>query len=149
MQTKNLSDEDTRSATAPRAMLGTLLLGVALACLPLPARGEAAAPAPTAPAAATGSSRTTSASSATPPASEEVPLPQSHVPPFARVDTNHDGKIEWKEAQAVNVPKKVFDQFDFNHDGTLSETEWLFIRLHMTDFAPPKGTASAPATTTK
>ena len=150
MQTKTLSDEAPRSASMPRAMLAMLLLGAALACLPLPARGKT----PTAtthagPAAATRSAKAAPASSATPAASEEVPLPQSHVPPFAQVDTNHDGKIEWKEAKAVNVPKKVFDQFDFDRNGTLSETEWLFVRLHMTDFTPPNVTTPAPASATK
>ena len=149
MRAKTLSGEDARPVTAPRATLGILLLGMALACLPSPARGEPAAAATrAAPTAATRSASAAPASSATPPASEEVPLPQSHVPPFAQVDTNHDGKIEWQEAKAANVPKKIFDQFDFDHNGTLSETEWLFVRLHMTNFTPPKGTTAAAAAAT-
>jgi len=141
MRAKTLYDGNPRTITTPRALLGILPLGIALACLALTAHAQAAA--------ATAAGTAAPASSATPPASEEVPLPQSHVPPFAQVDTNHDNKIEWKEAKAVNVPKKIFDRFDFNHNGTLSETEWLFVRLHMTDFTPPKGTAAAPAAATK
>ena len=149
MRAKTLSGEDARPVIASPATLGILLLGMALAWLPLPARAEAAATAThAAPASATGPAGAAPASSATPPASEDVPLPQSHVPPFAQVDTNHDGKIEWQEAKAVNVPRKIFNQFDFDHNGTLSETEWLFVRLHMTNFTPPRGTAAAPAAAT-
>lgn len=78
-------------------------------------------------------------------AAEEVPLPQSPVPPFAKADTNQDGKIEWKEAQAAKVSKKLFDHFDFDQNGALSETEWLFVRLDKTRFTPPQATVNAPA----
>ena len=118
--------------------------------LPLWARAQTPS-STTAHAATTASAETTAPASETAPpaASEEVPLPQSHVPAFSQVDSNHDGKIEWQEAQAVGVSKKVFKQFDFDHSGALSETEWLFVRLHMTDFTPPKSTAAAPASATK
>lgn len=83
----------------------------------------------------------------TPRTVEDVPLPQSPVPPFAQVDTNHDGKIEWPEAKAVGVPKKLFNHFDFDHNGSLTETEWLFLRLDMTHFAPTATTKAPPAAT--
>ena len=120
-----------------------LLLAAGVFALPLSAVGKPAPAKPsaagTAPARATAPSAGTASLSAK--AADEATLPQSRVPPFAQVDTNHDGKIEWKEAQAVKVPKKIFDQFDFNKNGTLSQTEWLFVRLHMTDFAPPKASS--------
>lgn len=150
MQTKTQSGNRIRGNSAMRTVSGILFVGALLMALPLPAR--AGAPTAASIQAATAASAGTAApagKTAPPPANEEVPLPQSQVPPFAQVDTNHDGKIEWKEAQAVNVPKKVFDQFDFDHDGVLSETEWLFVRLHMTDFTPPRGTTAAPAAATK
>lgn len=141
---KTLHSKAWFSIKATNNAFTALLFGAILMVLPLLARAQA-------PSAATADARTTAPANKTapPPASEEVPLPQSHVPPFTDVDTNHDGKIEWKEAQAVNVSKKVFDQFDFDHSGALSETEWLFVRLHMTDFTPPKGTAAAPSAATK
>ncbi len=140
------------SGRALNSIFNVLLVAAVSLALPRPVLA-AASPATAATAAAAASAGTAAPASKTapPPASEEVPLPQSHVPAFAEVDANHDGKIEWKEAQAVKVPRKVFEQFDFDHDGTLSQTEWLFVRLHMTDFTPPKatGTAAAPATATK
>lgn len=120
---------------------GALALPLSAVAKAAPAKAPAAGTAPppsTAPSAST--------ASLTAKASDEATLPQSRVPPFAQVDTNHDGKIEWKEAKAVKVPKKIFDQFDFNKNGTLSQTEWLFVRLHMTDFAPPKATAGKAGT---
>ena len=68
---------------------------------------------------------------------EDISLPPSSVPPFAAADRNHDGKIEWSEAKALKVPKKIFEHDDFDNNGTLSETEWLFVRLDMTAFTPP------------
>lgn len=57
--------------------------------------------------------------------------PKSAIPPFKKVDTNHDGKIEWKEAKAVNVPKKIFKQNDFRNTGKLTRSEWQFVRIEM------------------
>lgn len=65
------------------------------------------------------------------------PMPKSPVPKFKQADTNHDGKIEWKEAKAVGVSQKLFKRDDFNHDGTLNKTEWMFVRLDSTDFKSP------------
>ncbi|MGA7965528.1 MAG: hypothetical protein WCB49_06540 [Gammaproteobacteria bacterium] len=76
-------------------------------------------------------------------AKEDISLPPSAVPKFSVADRNHDGKIEWAEAKALKVPKKIFDHDDFDNNGSLNETEWLFVRLDMTDFTP------AATTTTK
>ena len=78
-------------------------------------------------------------------AQEDISLPPSAAPPFAQVDTDHDGTIDWKEAQAAGVPKKIFDHDDFDGNGKLNETEWLFVRLDMTDFTPR---TKAPAAAT-
>ncbi len=149
-QQKTLHSNARPGITVTNNTFTALILAIILMALPFLARAQApsAATASTTPTASAGT--TAPASETTPPpASEEVPLPQSRVPAFTDVDTNHDGKIEWKEAQAVNVPKKLFDHFDFDHSGALSQTEWLFVRLHMTDFTPPKGTTAAPAPATK
>lgn len=58
-------------------------------------------------------------------------MPKSAVPKFKKVDTNHNGKISWKEAKAVGVPKRLFKQNDFNHSGTLNKTEWQIVRIEM------------------
>ena len=60
-----------------------------------------------------------------------IKAPASRVPPFSKVDTNHDGKIEWSEAKAVGVPKKLFKQDDFQHNGKLTKSEWHFVRIEM------------------
>jgi hypothetical protein len=78
-------------------------------------------------------------------AREDISLPPSAVPPFAEADRNHDGKIEWSEAKALKVPKKLFEHDDFDNNGTLDETEWMFVRLDMTVFTPP--TRAKAATT--
>lgn len=56
---------------------------------------------------------------------------KSPVPKFKKVDKNGNGKISWKEAKAVGVPKKIFKKDDFNHNGTLNRTQWMFVRLDM------------------
>lgn len=53
------------------------------------------------------------------------------VPPFKKVDTNGDHKIEWKEAKAVGVPKAVFQRYDYHHDGKLTLTEWKMVKVAM------------------
>lgn len=58
-------------------------------------------------------------------------MPASKIPAFKKADTNHDGKIEWSEAKAVGVPKKLFKQDDFNHTGKLTKSEWHFVRIEM------------------
>ncbi len=63
--------------------------------------------------------------------SHHTKIPKSAVPKFKKADTNHDGKIEWKEAKALGVPKKLFKQDDFSHTGTLDKTEWQFVRIEM------------------
>jgi hypothetical protein len=84
--------------------------------------------------------------SAPPAASAAAHLPNSPVPVFAKADANHNGKISWSEAKALGVPQKTFKQDDFDRNGALNETEWMFVRLDMTDFGT--GTAAAPATAT-
>ncbi len=66
-------------------------------------------------------------------------MPKSPVPKFNKADTNHDGQIEWKEAKAAGVPKKLFKRDDFNHNGKLNKTEWMFVRLDMTDYKSQSG----------
>lgn len=58
-------------------------------------------------------------------------MPKSAVPKFKKADANHDGKIEWKEAKALGVPKKLFKQDDFSQTGKLDKTEWQFVRIEM------------------
>lgn len=58
-------------------------------------------------------------------------MPKSAVPKFKKADANNDGKIEWKEAKALGVPKKLFKQDDFSHTGKLDKTEWQFVRIEM------------------
>ena len=60
-------------------------------------------------------------------------MPKSPVPKFKKADKNGNGKISWKEAKAVGVPKKLFKRDDFNHNGKLNKTEWMFVRLDMTN----------------
>lgn len=87
----------------------------------------------------------TSAPSAQSVKSARSTMPKPPVPKFAQADTNHDGKVSWKEARALGVPEKLFKQDDFDKSGDLNETEWMFVRLDMTDFTPPGATSSAPA----
>lgn len=58
-------------------------------------------------------------------------MPKSALPKFKKADANHDGKIEWKEAKALGVPKKLFKRDDFNQSGKLNKTEWQFVRMEM------------------
>jgi len=66
-------------------------------------------------------------------ANAHAKMPKSPVPKFKKADKNGNGKISWKEAKAVNVPKKLFKRDDFNHNGKLNKTEWMFVRLDMTN----------------
>lgn len=92
--------------------------------------------------------------SASKPASAPVPtsaaaaMPKPPVPKFKQVDANHDGKISRSEAKKLGVPGKIFKQDDFDKSGDLNQTEWMFVRLDMTDFGPAAGTAFSPAATT-
>ena len=72
-----------------------------------------------------------------PKSSHRSKMPASRAPRFNKADTNHDGKIEWKEAKAVGVPKKLFKQDDFNHTGKLTKSEWHFVRIEMPAKKPP------------
>lgn len=76
------------------------------------------------------------------------------VPAFSKVDTNHDGQIEWKEAKAVGVPRAVFKRYDYHHDGKLTLTEWRMVKIAMihTSKLPvrgPKSLPSVPSTVSK
>lgn len=79
---------------------------------------------------------------------------QPPVPSFAKVDTNGDHEIEWKEAKAVGVPKAVFKRYDYHHDGKLTLTEWRLVKLAMIHTARlpvpgPKSLPSVPSTVSK
>lgn len=67
------------------------------------------------------------------------------VPSFRKVDTNGDGAIEWSEAKAVGVPRRLFRAEDFHHDGKLTVTEWKMLRVAMvpTRRLPAAGTGPA------
>ena len=73
-----------------------------------------------------------------PKSSHKSKMPASAVPTFKKADTNHDGKIEWKEAKAVGVSKRLFKQDDFNHTGKLTKSEWHFVRIEMPAKKPPR-----------
>lgn len=78
-----------------------------------------------------------SATASTAATSAAPAMPKSPVPEFKQADTNHDGSISWAEAKAVGVPEALFKRDDFDHNGKLNETEWMFVRLDMTDFNAP------------
>ncbi len=83
---------------------------------------------------------------APPPASASTAMPKSPVPPFAEADADHDGKISRSEAKTLGVPEKIFKQDDFDKNGALNPTEWMFVRLDLTDFGPAAASAPRPAT---
>ncbi len=68
------------------------------------------------------------------------------VPIFSKVDKNGDGWIEWSEAKAVGVPRRLFKREDYHHDGKLTLTEWQMVRVAMIPTArlPAVGAASLP-----
>ncbi|MEJ2761586.1 MAG: hypothetical protein P8126_08645 [Gammaproteobacteria bacterium] len=55
---------------------------------------------------------------------------QKHVavnlPPFSKIDTNHDKILTWKEAKAAGIPKKLFDSADYNHNGKITQTMYKY-----------------------
>ena len=111
---------------------------------------QAASPSTPATAATTGTAKAQTVPSAktVAHAREDIALPPSAVPKFSVADRNHDGKIEWSEAKALKVPKKIFDHDDFDNNGTLNQTEWLFVRLDMTKFTTGGPTTKAPGPAT-
>lgn len=106
----------------------------AAACI-VPAAALAAAP--QAPKVPTGSAESPATSA------EAVKLP---LPKFSKVDTNGDGWIEWKEAKAAGVPRKMFEREDHGQPGRLSITEWKLLRLAMikTPYSLPKAGSKSP-----
>ena len=58
---------------------------------------------------------------------EPTAWPKSSLPPFKKADKNGDGKIEWKEARALDVSKARFKKNDFEHNGKLDRTEWMML----------------------
>lgn len=62
---------------------------------------------------------------------EATPTPKSPLPPFKQADTNHDGAIEWSEAKADHVPKRIFKKEDYEHNGKLDRTEWMLVGYDM------------------
>ncbi len=76
------------------------------------------------------------------------------VPSFKKVDRNGDHKIEWNEAKSVGVPKAVFKQFDYHHNGKLTSTEWKMVKVAMIPTAKmhttgPKSLPKVPASVAK
>ncbi len=67
-------------------------------------------------------------------------MARSPVPKFHKADKNGDGKIEWKEAKALGVPKKIFRNDDFDASHKLDKTQWRIVRLDMKDrqMHPPR-----------
>ena len=58
---------------------------------------------------------------------EPTAWPKSSLPTFTKADKNGDGKIEWKEAKALDVSKARFKKEDFEHSGKLDRTEWMML----------------------
>lgn len=66
----------------------------------------------------------------------QAPQPKaavSSLPDFKKVDTNGDGKIEWAEAKAQNVPRSIFDKEDYEKNGSLDESEWMLVGFDVTE----------------
>jgi Ca2+-binding EF-hand superfamily protein len=73
-------------------------------------------------AAATASAQTAAPSTAAPAAAAPAPAPRARgAAVFQRLDTNHDGRITQEEYLAVM--RQRFDAADVNHDGSLSAEE--------------------------
>jgi hypothetical protein len=49
-----------------------------------------------------------------------------NLPPFNKVDTNHDHIMTWKEAKAAGIPKKLFDSADYDHNGKITRTMYKY-----------------------
>ena len=57
----------------------------------------------------------------------QEPAPQKN-PDFVKLDKNKDGFLSREEAAADKRAAKFFNKADMNHDGRLSEDEWLKAR---------------------
>lgn len=43
---------------------------------------------------------------------------------YEKLDLNHDGKVEWKEAEASKTHRETFDRYDLNSDGSVGFDEF-------------------------
>lgn len=49
-----------------------------------------------------------------------------NLPPFNKIDANHDKILTWKEAKAAGIPKNLFDSADYNHNGKITRTMYKY-----------------------
>lgn len=56
---------------------------------------------------------------------KESNVPEN-LPKFAKADSNGDKKLTWKEAQKLGIPKSVFDDEDYDGDGTISKITYKY-----------------------
>ena len=63
----------------------------------------------------------------------QEPITGRTLPAFKQADTNHDGKIEWKEARADKVPRAIFKKEDYESSGTLDRSEWTLADFAITE----------------
>lgn len=43
---------------------------------------------------------------------------------YGKLDLNHDGKVDWKEAEASKTQRETFDRYDLNSDGSVAFEEF-------------------------
>lgn len=43
---------------------------------------------------------------------------------YAKIDLNHDGKVDWKEAESAATQRETFDRYDLNSDGSVLYEEF-------------------------
>lgn len=113
----------------PRSFVAALLLSVPVAALAVASAPQVSVPPQPVP------------SMSLTPHKTSMDHKSKRVPKFKRADKNDDGKIEWQEAKAAHVPKKLFKREDFNSNGTLNRSEWAFVRMDMNNAPPGEGSS--------